>query len=124
MNAGKYEIAGHLAYNILKNETGGLRFQRVSPTEKNGRIHTSTITIAVFEESGNNNLFQLNLEEFEESGMSPLEALKKSTAPEKPKEKNIISIDQKINADLKLPSEEKKKKKKTDDDDAQGTLDL
>ncbi|MES2397608.1 MAG: DNA gyrase/topoisomerase IV subunit A, partial [Bacteroidota bacterium] len=66
------------------------------------------------------------LEEFEESGMSPLEALKKSTTPEKPKEKNIISIDQMINADLKLPSEEKKKKKKTDEDDeeAQGTLDL
>ena len=60
-------ISGKNAYNILKNETGGLRFQRVSPTEKNGRIHTSTITIAVFEENGNNNLFQLNLEEFEES---------------------------------------------------------
>ncbi|MCE9539967.1 MAG: DNA gyrase/topoisomerase IV subunit A, partial [Bacteroidetes bacterium] len=66
------------------------------------------------------------LEEFEESGMSPLEALKKSTTPEKPKEKNVISIDQMINADLKLPSEEKKKKKKMgeDDEDSQGTLDL
>ena len=64
------------------------------------------------------------LEEFEESGMSPLEALKKSSTPEKPKEKNVISIDQKINADLKLPSEEKKKKKKADDDESQGTLDL
>ena len=55
------QISGQNAYNVLKNEIGGLRFQRVSPTEKNGRIHTSTITIAVFEESGNNNLFQLNL---------------------------------------------------------------
>ena len=66
------------------------------------------------------------LEEFEESGMSPLEALKKSTSPEKPKEKNVISIDQMINADLKLPSEEKKKKKKANEEDgeAQGTLEF
>lgn len=66
------------------------------------------------------------LEEFEESGMSPLEALKKSSTPEKPKEKNVISIDQMINAEIILPSEEKKKKKKMgeDDEDSQGTLDL
>jgi topoisomerase-4 subunit A len=56
------------------------------------------------------------LEEFEESGLSPLEALKKSSAPEKKSEKNIISIDQMINAEIKLPSEEKKKKKKGKDD--------
>ena len=54
------------------------------------------------------------LEEFEESGMSPLEAIKKSQ--EAQKEKPIISIDQQINADLKLPSEEKKKKKKSGED--------
>ncbi len=65
------------------------------------------------------------LEEFEESGASPIEALKKAQEPAK--EKNIISIDQKINADLKLPSQEKKKKKKKSkgkDDDKQATLDL
>ena len=60
-------ISGKNAYDVFKNETGGLRFQRVSPTEKNGRIHTSTITIAIFEENQNNNSFQLNPEEFEES---------------------------------------------------------
>jgi topoisomerase-4 subunit A len=66
------------------------------------------------------------LEEFEESGLSPLEALKKlTTAPEKSNEKAIISIDQMINAEIKLPSEEKKKKKKkTEEKKAQGTLDL
>ncbi|MES2590787.1 MAG: DNA gyrase/topoisomerase IV subunit A [Bacteroidota bacterium] len=67
------------------------------------------------------------LEEFEESGMSPLEALKKSNTPEKPKEKNIISIDQMINAEIKLPSEEKKKKKKDEDEEdeeTQGTLEF
>ncbi|MDQ3048572.1 MAG: DNA gyrase/topoisomerase IV subunit A, partial [Bacteroidota bacterium] len=63
------------------------------------------------------------LEEFEESGLSPLEALKKSTAPEKKNEKQIISIDQMINEEIKLPSEEKKKKKKgKSDEDEQGTL--
>jgi topoisomerase-4 subunit A len=65
------------------------------------------------------------LEEFEESGMSPLEALKKSTTPDKATEKNIISIDQMINAEIKLPSEEKKKKKKDDNsEEAQGTLEF
>jgi len=53
------------------------------------------------------------LDEFEESGMSPLEAIKKAQEPKK--EKPLISIDQQMNAELKLPSEEKKKKKKGKD---------
>lgn len=65
------------------------------------------------------------LEEFEESGMSPLEALKKSTTPDKPNEKPIISIDQMINAEIKLPSQEKKKKKNDDDsEETQGSLEF
>ncbi|HRG38745.1 MAG TPA: hypothetical protein PK289_09450, partial [Bacteroidia bacterium] len=64
------------------------------------------------------------LEEFEESGLSPLEALKKSTAPEKKNEKNMLSIDQQINAEIKLPSEEKKKKKKSKDDDGEAQIEL
>jgi topoisomerase-4 subunit A len=65
------------------------------------------------------------LEEFEESGMSPLEALKKSTTPEKIKEKPVISIDHEINLNLKLPSKEKKKKKKKgEDSEGQITLNL
>lgn len=51
-----------------------------------------------------------DVDEFEESGMSPLEAIKKAAEP--PKEKNMISIDQMINAEIKLPSQEKKKKGK------------
>jgi len=68
------------------------------------------------------------LEEFEESGVSPIEALKKAQEPAK--EKNIISIDQQINAEIKLPSSEKKKKKKKskgdkkDDGEQQITMDL
>ena len=65
------------------------------------------------------------LEEFEESGMSPLEALKK-TKGDKKTDKPIISIDQQLNENLKLPSEEKKNKKKNDstDSDTQITLDF
>lgn len=33
------------------NEAGGHRFQRVPPTEKKGRVHTSTITVAVMDGS-------------------------------------------------------------------------
>ena len=61
------------------------------------------------------------LEEFEESGMSPLEALKKSTDPQKNK-KPIISIDQQLNENIKLPSEDKKKK--NEEGNSQITLDF
>lgn len=64
------------------------------------------------------------LEEFEESGLSPLEALKKATTPEKPSDKQLRSIDQQINEQIKLPSEEKKKKKKDDNSQEQGTLEF
>jgi topoisomerase-4 subunit A len=62
------------------------------------------------------------LDEFEESGMSPLEAIKKAQEPAK--EKNIISIDQMINAEIKLPSQEKKKKNKGKDGGKDLTLDF
>lgn len=41
------EIAGEDAYNALRYETGVHRVQRVPLTEKSGRIHTSTASIAV-----------------------------------------------------------------------------
>lgn len=34
---------------LLRQESGGHRWQRVSPTEKRGRVHTSTITVAVMD---------------------------------------------------------------------------
>ena len=40
---------GKNAGDIFKNEGGGHRVQRVPPTEKRGRTHTSTVTIAVLE---------------------------------------------------------------------------
>jgi peptide chain release factor 1 len=41
------EIRGKNVYNLLKNESGVHRVQRVPTTEAGGRIHTSTTTVAV-----------------------------------------------------------------------------
>lgn len=42
-----FEIRGRDAYKTLRFETGVHRVQRVPATEKNGRVHTSTATVAV-----------------------------------------------------------------------------
>jgi peptide chain release factor 1 len=43
-------ITGAQAFDLLKNESGVHRVQRVPTTEKRGRIHTSTATVAVLPE--------------------------------------------------------------------------
>lgn len=40
-------IRGEGAAERFKSESGGHRVQRVPPTERRGRVHTSTITVAV-----------------------------------------------------------------------------
>lgn len=35
----------------LRNECGGHRIQRIPPTERKGRVHTSTVTVSVLEHS-------------------------------------------------------------------------
>ncbi len=45
-----FEIKGHNAYSFLKYESGVHRVQRVPETEKSGRVHTSTATVAVMPE--------------------------------------------------------------------------
>jgi peptide chain release factor 1 len=42
-----FEVRGHGAYSKLKHESGVHRVQRVPQTESQGRIHTSTATVAV-----------------------------------------------------------------------------
>ncbi|MSR76434.1 MAG: PCRF domain-containing protein [Candidatus Ryanbacteria bacterium] len=42
-----YEIKGTGAYAAFKNESGVHRVQRIPKTEKAGRIHTSTISVAI-----------------------------------------------------------------------------
>src|SRR3989344_4517068 len=44
------QIVGVSAFDALKNESGVHRVQRVPATEKRGRIHTSTATVAVLPE--------------------------------------------------------------------------
>ncbi|MBI3335050.1 MAG: PCRF domain-containing protein [Candidatus Portnoybacteria bacterium] len=45
-----FEVKGKNAYELLKNEAGTHRVQRIPVTEKSGRIHTSTATVAVLPE--------------------------------------------------------------------------
>jgi protein subunit release factor B len=40
-------VSGEDVYQYLKYEAGVHRVQRVPATEKSGRIHTSTVTVAV-----------------------------------------------------------------------------
>jgi peptide chain release factor 1 len=46
-----FEVQGKGAYSRLKYESGGHRVQRVPETEAQGRIHTSTSTVAVLPEA-------------------------------------------------------------------------
>jgi peptide chain release factor 1 len=46
-----FEITGDGAYSVFKHESGVHRVQRVPATESQGRIHTSTATVAVLPEA-------------------------------------------------------------------------
>ena len=46
-----FMISGSGAYSVMKYESGVHRVQRVPETESGGRIHTSTITVAVMPEA-------------------------------------------------------------------------
>lgn len=48
------EISGNKVYSKMKYESGVHRVQRVPETEKSGRIHTSTVTVAVLPEAEEN----------------------------------------------------------------------
>lgn len=57
-----FSVAGERAYSRLKYESGVHRVQRVPKTESQGRVHTSTITVAVIPEAEEID-FQLNMNE-------------------------------------------------------------
>jgi len=42
-----FQVKGSDAYKLLRYETGVHRIQRVPPTEKSGRVHTSTASVAI-----------------------------------------------------------------------------
>jgi peptide chain release factor 1 len=43
------QFSGQGAKQLFGNEAGGHRWQRIPPTEKRGRVHTSTVTVAVLD---------------------------------------------------------------------------
>lgn len=59
-----FEIKGKGVYKELRYETGVHRVQRIPATEKNGRVHTSTASVAVLPIKKKIN-FQVNPAEFE-----------------------------------------------------------
>jgi len=50
------KVKGKNVYEILKNEAGVHRVQRIPSTERHGRIHTSTATVAVLPEITENQI--------------------------------------------------------------------
>jgi len=59
-----FEISGSNAFTKVKNESGVHRVQRVPKTEKSGRVHTSTITVAVLPKASESEL-QIRPDELE-----------------------------------------------------------
>jgi peptide chain release factor 1 len=56
-------VSGEKVYSIMKYESGVHRVQRVPETEAQGRIHTSTITVAVMPEADEVGDIEINLNE-------------------------------------------------------------
>jgi len=79
-----FEIRGRGAYSRLKYESGVHRVQRVPSTEANGRIHTSTATVAVLPEVDDVqvhiNESDLRIDVFRSSGAGGQNVQKNSTA--------------------------------------------
>ena len=67
-----FEVHGEGAYSALKFEAGVHRVQRIPVTESSGRIHTSTITVAVLPEAEETDLKispdELRIDVFRASG--------------------------------------------------------
>lgn len=43
-------VTGEFAWDAFQHDVGGHRWQRVAPNDKRGRVHTSTVTVAVLTE--------------------------------------------------------------------------
>lgn len=60
-----FSIDGYGAYSQLKHESGVHRVQRVPATESSGRIHTSTVTVAVLPEAEENTALEIKSDDIE-----------------------------------------------------------
>lgn len=67
------QVSGKDAWAWFKHEAGGHRWQRVPPTEKRGRVHSSTVTVVVLEPAkvAEVTLAQADLEEKFTRGTGP-----------------------------------------------------
>jgi len=67
-----FEISGQSVYSKLKFESGVHRVQRIPETEKQGRVHTSTVTVAVLPQAEKTDLKirpdELRIDTFASSG--------------------------------------------------------
>lgn len=64
IDEGVIKVSGPEAFLLLRNEAGVHRVQRVPETERRGRVHTSTATVAVLPEI-QDNLVQINHQDIE-----------------------------------------------------------
>lgn len=55
-----FSASGKNVDRVFKNESGGHRWQRTPPTEKRGRVQTSTITVVVLNAEVSNKGVQIN----------------------------------------------------------------
>jgi len=79
-----FEIKGKGAYQVFKYESGVHRVQRVPETEKSGRIHTSTASVAVLPEAESVDVeldpLELRIDTFRASGHGGQNVQKNETA--------------------------------------------
>ena len=79
-----FEISGKGVFDLFKNEGGVHRVQRVPKTEKSGRVHTSTISVAVIKKATEKdvqiNPADIRIEFFRSSGPGGQNVNKRETA--------------------------------------------
>ena len=66
-------ITGEKINDFYLNETGTHTWQRIPPTERNGRVHTSIVTVAVMDPQSKNNypIYPNDVETFYTRGTGP-----------------------------------------------------